>query len=119
VLWLCACSSTPRSVTLPSAVEGGWKLQSSTPVAASEAPGRIPSLKPLLIFHGSYDGPTAIEVDVYLFRNSTAAFEALQSWRPDGQRVIRQHNDLFITARSPQPDRSALDTFLNNLEKTL
>ena len=118
-LALAGCSSSPRTVALPPAVDGGWKLRSSTPIAPEEAPGRIPMLKPVQLLHGAYDGPTTIEVDVYQFKNATAAFEALQSWRPDGQRLIRQHHEIFITARSPQPDRSALDTFLNNLEKAL
>jgi hypothetical protein len=116
---LAACTSEPRVVALPSAVDGGWRLKSSAVMAAAEAPGKIPSLEPQQMLRGSYDGPTAIEVEVYRFKNTTGAFEALQSWRPDGQRIVRHKNDLFMTARSPQPDRSAVDTFLNGLEKVL
>lgn len=116
---LAACSSEPRVVALPAAVEGGWKLQSAQALPVGEAPGKIPLLKPEQMLRGSYDGPTAIEVEVYRFKNATGAFEALQSWRPDGQRIVRHKNDLFMTARSPQPDRSAVDTFLNGLEKVL
>ena len=68
---------------------------------------------------GSYDGPTTVEVEVYQFGSSTAAFEARQSWRPDGQRIVHQRNELFITAHSPQPDRSALESFVIALEKAL
>jgi len=100
-------------------VEGGWKLKQSGALAEGEAPGKIPLLKPVLMLRGTYDGPTEIAVEVYQFRNATGAFEALQSWRPDGQRLVRHRNDVFMTARSPQPDRSAIDTFLNNLEKVL
>jgi hypothetical protein len=117
ILALAACSPEPRVVALPAAVDGGWKLKASGNVPDGEAPGKIPQLKPVQSLRGTYDGPTAIEAAVYRFKNNTGAFEALQSWRPDGQTIVRQKNDLFLTARSPQPDRSAVDTFLNGLEK--
>lgn len=119
LLGLAACGSAPKELALPDAVAGGWKRTSVSVIAKADAPGRIAMLDLKRALRGQYDGPTAIEVEVYQFESSTAAFEARQSWRPDGKRMVHQRNDLFLTAHSPQPDRSALESFLNALEKAL
>ena len=115
---LAACGSAPKELALPDAVAGGWKRTAVNQIRKADAPGRIAELDLNSALHGVYDGPTTVEVEVYRFHSSTAAFEARQSWRPDGKRMVHQRNDLFITAHSPQPDRSALENFMTALEKT-
>jgi hypothetical protein len=119
LLSLAGCASAPKELALPEAVAGGWKRTSVSEIAKSELPNRIASLKLTRALRGNYDGPTTVEVDVYQFASSAAAFEARQSWLSDGKRMVHQRNDLFLTAHSPQPDRSALESFLTALEKSL
>ena len=116
---LAACGTAPKDVALPAAVPGGWTRTAMKEIRKADAPGRIAELDLKKAWHGVYDGPTAVEVEVYQFHSSTAAFEARQSWRPDGKRMVHQRNELFITAHSPQPDRSALENFMTALGKAL
>lgn len=118
-LSLAACGSAPKQLALPDAVAGGWKRTGISEINKADAPGRIATLDLKRALRGQYDGPTTVEVEVYQFNSSTDAFEARQTWRPDGKRMVHQRNDLFLTAHSPQPDRSALESFLNALEKNL
>jgi hypothetical protein len=113
---LAACGSQPRLVELPPAVEGGWARKG--PAEILTVPPAIQQMAPLKALAARYDGPTEVDVELFQFKNATQAFGALQSWRPDGARMVRQKNDVFLTVKSAQPDRSALDTFLNNLEKS-
>lgn len=118
-LLLAACSEPERPLSLPEAVPGGWRRTAVRPLAAGEAPGRLAVTGFKTGLRGTYEGPAAIEVEVFEMANGTEAFSAQQSWRPDGKRMIARKNQYFIAAQSAHPDRTMLGDFLTALEKLL
>lgn len=118
-LLMTACSAPEQPLALPEVMPGGWKRTSVQPLVPAQAPGRVSVMGFKAGLAGRYEGPAVVDVEVIEMNNSTDAFSAQQSWRPDGQRMIARKNQYFITARSASPDRTMLGDFLMALEKLL
>jgi hypothetical protein len=66
-----------------------------------------------------YRGPGEVKVIVSRMENPSAAFEAIQKWRPQPGRIAFQKDRFVVVLESGTLDQNGLNAFASQLEKAL
>ncbi|MBX9600552.1 MAG: hypothetical protein K2X35_06100 [Bryobacteraceae bacterium] len=66
-----------------------------------------------------YRGPGEVKVVISRLDNSSAAFEAIQKWRPQPGRIAFQKDRFVVVLESDNLDPGGLNAFASQLEKSL
>lgn len=115
-LILASCSQENKPFAVPLGTEGGWKLASNAPLAATPPEFMRPiGLKQAV--EARYSGPIDVVANIYEFKAESSAFEAMQKWRAvKGEDQFYKRN-LFVVLRSEHPNKEMLMDFSRALQK--
>lgn len=120
LLTLIGCATQQATeFAFPKEVRGGWALKSSTAMPSESAPAVVRTLGLRKAFKGEYDGPSAVELTVYVMKSQTVAFECFQRWQRVPGTIPFYRNNLFFVPSSTSLDKSSLDNFVRSLEAAL
>jgi hypothetical protein len=115
----CTRTSRPLEEALPAALNGGWKLAETLPLAVESAPETIRRLGLRRALSASYYGPANLNLRLYEMTTAAAAFELAQKWRPTETTVPFHHHRYFVVVQSPEMEKAAMISFVRLFEKRL
>jgi hypothetical protein len=113
------CGRKNESKELLPPVVGGWQRSTIRDVPVSEAPALVSRAGLRRIQSAEYEGNGKIEVQVYDMTSSGLGVDLSQRWHPAADTVFFYRDNYFAVVKWQQADRTALQSFLRDLEKQL
>lgn len=114
----CRRSAPPVTPFLES-MDGGWRRAALAELPVSEAPDPVPRTAVKRLTAARYEGPGRLEARAYELTSSTTGVDLAQRWRPSADTVFFSRGSYFVVVKWQAADRSALQAFVRNVEKTL
>jgi hypothetical protein len=123
-LMLCVlfagCDRVPVSpeTLMPPALAGWNRLELSSEPLCS-APPEVRALGLQQAHRAAYRGPGTLYVTLYSMSSSTSAFELAQKWKPATDAAVFYQENHFVVIDWRDAPRSAVQAFVNALQKHL
>jgi hypothetical protein len=116
-----SCGTSLGPPAYPRAVAGGYRLYRENALAGEQIPKGIPASVLIRAVQLVYDASNPIQLTVFETKGSTAAFEAMQTWRskPYCCYHVAQMGRYLVIAQGEKPDPARIEAFLADFKKQL
>ncbi len=116
----CTPSKKAPATALPERV-GAWTRSDHSRPPSGEAPAAIARFAVAAIEKATYSGPggETLHAEAYHVASEAAGLELEQTWRPEPNAVGFHVGTFFVIMRYDKADRSALNSFVRELQAFL
>lgn len=121
LMLFASCKSPLGPPAYPRVVAGDYRLYRENILVGEQIPKEIPPSGLIRAVQLVYDASNGIQLTVAEMKNSTVAWQAMQSWRsqPYGGDQAVQTGCYFVIAQGEKPDPARIAAFLADFKKQL